>query len=137
MSNTYDETNHALVLERIQNLEENFSLKVQAVREVILQAYPSIKEKIEWNFPCFYVGETVAPSGLTDRENVLIEMNLRHNKIILVFPTGTKVKGVTGIYEGSYKDGRRIVPITTLEDLAEKTTALTSVIQQWIKATEK
>jgi hypothetical protein len=134
MDNNLDHTNAAMVVDRIQKLEETFAQKVALVRNHILQADPSIKEKIEWNFPCFYIGDSVAPEDHIDRANVLIEMNLRHNKIILVFPTGTLVKGVTGIYEGSYKDGRRIVPMGDIADIEEKAPLLIAVIKKWIKA---
>ncbi len=137
MNTTLDQANTILVTERIQQFEEIFAEKVTALRTLILKADASIKEKIEWNFPCFYIGESCEPSSHVDREKVLIEMNLRHNKIILVFPTGNKVKGATGIYEGSYKDGRRIVPLGDLEDINEKAQLLTAVIQKWVKVSQE
>lgn len=133
MDHNLDLTNAAMVADRIQKLEETFAHKVALVRNIIIQTDPSIKEKIEWNFPCFYIGASVAADDHVDRANVLIEMNLRHNKIILVFPTGTLVKGVTGIYEGSYKDGRRIVPMGDIADIEDKAPLLQAVIKKWIK----
>jgi hypothetical protein len=129
-----NDSNTLLVTEKIQQFEEAFVDKIQIVRNIIMMADPNIREKIEWNFPCFYIGDVVASTDFVERDKVLIEMNLRHKKIILVFPSGTIVKGVTGIYEGSYKDGRRIVPMGDLEDIAEKAPLLTAVVQKWIAA---
>ncbi len=129
--------NSEAVTERIQSLEESFAEKVQAVRQVILSADPLIIEAMEYKSPCFYYTGEMPAFEPEERKSTVIEMNLRHNKIILVFPSGAIVKGPTGIFEGSYKDGRRLVPIGDLQDIADKEEMLVSVIKKWIKQLNK
>lgn len=46
----------------------------------------------------------------------IVVMNLHKGKILLVFPTGARINDGTGILEGKYTDGRRVVIITDMND---------------------
>ena len=39
----------------------------------------------------------------------IIVFNLFKGRIMLVFPSGAKVKDASGLLEGDYKDGRRFI----------------------------
>jgi hypothetical protein len=57
--------------------------------------------------------------------------------ILLVFPTGARVTDGSGIFEGTYTDGRRMMKILDLKDLKAKEKALQQVINEWLKGVEK
>ena len=40
---------------------------------------------------------------------------------------------MTTLFEGDYKDGRRLIRIDNIEDLFNKEKEITSVIDEWVK----
>lgn len=64
-------------------------------------------------------------------------MNLRNKEyVLLVFPTGAKVKDTTGLLEGAYADGRRMVKIGNVKDARDKKKALKIRIKAWLALVE-
>lgn len=61
----------------------------------------------------------------------------RKEGIIIVFPTGNKIKDASGLLEGNYSDGRKIATIKDLEDAEAKKEALQNAIKDWLSAIEK
>ena len=59
------------------------------------------------------------------------------NGILIVFPTGSKIKDTSGLLEGNYSDGRKIATIKDLEDAKAKKEALQNAIKDWLSAIEK
>ena len=67
----------------------------------------------------------------------LIVMNLHKGRIMLVFPSGAKVNDTSGLLEGDYKDGRRLVIFTDMKDVKAKEKNLQAVIKKWLKLVDK
>jgi len=67
----------------------------------------------------------------------IVVVNFRKNKILLVFPTGAIINNKSGLLEGDYKDGRRLVNFTDLNDVKAKEKALKNVLRQWLNLVEK
>ena len=67
----------------------------------------------------------------------IIVMNLYKGWIMLVFPSGAKIKDTSGLLEGDYKDGRRTMIFTDLKDVKAKEKALQTLIKEWLKTVEK
>ena len=56
---------------------------------------------------------------------------------MLVFPSGAKVNDTSGLLEGDYKDGRRLITFKDMNDVMDKEKALRKVIKNWLKLVEK
>ena len=67
----------------------------------------------------------------------MIVLNLYKNRIMLVFPSGAKVKDKSGLLEGNYKDGRRITIFKDMDDVKTKEKTLQKVIKDWLKLVDK
>ncbi len=111
---------------------------MQALREAILEADPKVAEHIKWNSPAFYYNGEMAPFDPKEYKRDIVVYNVRKpGEILLIFPTGSKVNDTSGILEGNYTDGRRMVTIKSMEDLNSKKGSLQTVIKQWIELIEK
>ena len=64
-------------------------------------------------------------------------MNLFNGRIMLVFPSGAKIKDTSGLLTGNYKDGRRLIIFTDMKDVKAKEKALQKVIMDWLKLIDK
>ncbi|HET6513350.1 MAG TPA: DUF1801 domain-containing protein [Candidatus Kapabacteria bacterium] len=106
---------------------------VQAIRKVILSASKQVGEHIKWNAPAFfYLGE-IENFDAKKYDRDIVVMNLRQkDHILLIFPTGERVKDVSPILEGDYTDGRRMVKIFDASDLKAKEKDLKNVIKAWV-----
>ncbi|MEL1243105.1 DUF1801 domain-containing protein [Flavobacterium sp. DGU11] len=111
---------------------------MQVLREAILGTNPEISEHIKWNSPAFYYNGEMAPFDPKEYKRDIVVYNVRKpGEILLVFPTGAKLNDATGILEGKYTDGRKIVTVTGMEDFNSKKEALQNVIRQWLELIEK
>ena len=81
--------------------------------------------------------ETRSIEMARDYKREIAVFNLFKGRIMLVFPSGAKVKDASGLLEGNYKDGRRIAIIKDMKDVATKEKALRKVIKDWLKLIEK
>ena len=136
MARSKDINNPGSVTAFIKNLEPGLADVVQAVREVILSVDSSIGEQIKWNSPSFFYTGEMKDFDPKEYKRDLVVVNIHRGKPLLVFPTGASVKDKSGVLEGDYKDGRRMVNIKDLKDLAEKTQSLQLVIREWLKMIE-
>ena len=119
----------------IKKLDRNFGRTIEYVRQLILSTDKEIAERIKWNNPSFYYTGEMAPFDPKEYKREIIVMNLYKGRIMLVFPGGAKVKDA--LLEGDYKDGRRLVTFTDLEDVMAKEKKLRSIIKKWIKLVDK
>jgi len=111
---------------------------MQALREVILSTDKGISEQIKWNSPAFYYNGAMASFDAKEYKRDIVVFNLRKNShILLVFPTGATIKDTSGLLEGSYTDGRRMITITGMDDLTAKEDNLQNVLKQWLAQVEK
>ncbi|MBK6479484.1 MAG: hypothetical protein IPF93_14785 [Saprospiraceae bacterium] len=64
-------------------------------------------------------------------------MNLHKGKIMLVWPSGAKVKDSSGLLEGDFKDGRKTIVFNDLADVKTKEKLLSKTIRAWLKLVDK
>jgi hypothetical protein len=130
-------TDQQQVTGHIQKLDPAIRDVVETLRQVILSTNSEIGEHIKWNNPSFYYTGDMAPFDPKEYKRDMIVMNLHKNRIMLVFPSGAKVNDITGLLEGDYKDGRRLVTFKDTDDLKDRATALQDVIKKWLALVEK
>ncbi|QEC77455.1 DUF1801 domain-containing protein [Mucilaginibacter ginsenosidivorax] len=129
-------TNSQQVTEYIEKLDAPVAQIVQAIRQIVLSVNPEIGEEIKWNAPSFlYTGE-MKPFNPKEYKRYIMVMNL-HKRILLVFPSGAKVIDNTGLLEGDYADGRRLLYIKDMDDLKSKEAGMKKVISDWLAQVEK
>jgi len=121
----------------IQKLDAPLSQLTEAVRQLILKADKSVGEQIKWNSPSFFYKGEMKPFDPKEYKRDIVVMNLRSSEVLLVFPTGAKVKDTSGLLEGDYKDGRRLARFTDPDDVKAKGKALQKVVKEWIKLVDK
>lgn len=107
------------------------------IRQIILSTDKEIGERIKWNNPSFYYKGEIKPFDPKEYKREIIVMNLFKGRIMLVFPSGAKVDDSSGLLQGDYKDGRRVIIFKDLKDVKSKERALQNVIKQWLKMVDK
>lgn len=111
---------------------------MQALREIILSADTTIAEHIKWNAPAFYYNAEMAAFDAKEYKRDIVVYNVRKNDcILLIFPTGDSIADSTGLLEGNYTDGRRMITIKSIGDLNAKKEGLQQILKQWINKVEK
>ena len=121
----------------ILQLQAPFKEMIEAIRRIILATDKEVSEQIKWNAPCFiYTGE-MKPFNPKEYKRDIAVVNVYKDYVLLVFPTGAIIKDNSGILEGSYTDGRRLVKIYDMQDLLLKEKPLKYVIKEWLKLVEK
>lgn len=121
------------VNEHISKLDSEIAAIVQKIRQLILNTDASIGERIKWNNPSFYYTGEMAPFDPKEYKREIAVFNLHKNRIMLVFPSGAKVNDTSGLLEGDYKDGRRLIVFKDLEDVKSKATDLQNTIKKWLQ----
>lgn len=126
------------VTQFIQGSKHPLADVMQALREIILSTDAEIAEHIKWNSPAFYYNGEMADFDAKEYKRDLVVYNIRkEDSILLILPTGAVINDTTGILEGNYADGRRMVPLKSMEDLNTKKEALQAVIKDWLSKIEK
>ncbi|HBK89374.1 MAG: DUF1801 domain-containing protein [Cyclobacteriaceae bacterium] len=120
------------VTDHIAQLDPHLSKVITYLRKVILSTDKIIGERIKWNNPSFYYTGEMKVFDPKEYKRELIVMNLHKGRIMLVFPSGAKVKDTSGLLTGDYKDGRRLVVFADLDDVKSKEKQLKKVIKDWI-----
>ena len=130
-------TDEEQVTEHIEKLDAELQVIVETLRQIILETDGEIGERIKWNNPSFYYTGEMKPFDSKEYKREIIVFNLFKGKIMLVFPSGSKITNTFGLLEGDYKDGRRLVIFKDLEDVLSKKNALQSIIKEWLTLVEK
>ena len=126
------------VTKYIQESKHPLADVMQVLREIILSTDAEIGEHIKWNSPAFYYNGQIADFDAKEYKRDIIVYNIRKNDyILLIFPTGNVIDNTTGILEGNYTDGRRMVTINSMDDLNTKKESLKAVIKNWLSKVEK
>ncbi|MES2678268.1 MAG: DUF1801 domain-containing protein [Bacteroidota bacterium] len=124
------------VNEYIAKLDPAIAEVVERLRKIILSVDKQIGEQLKWNSPAFYYTGDMKPFNPKEYKRDIVVMNLHRGNVLLVFPTGAKVVDTTGLLEGNYTDGRRIVNIKDLDDAKLKEKSLIKVLKQWLELVE-
>lgn len=130
-------SNTEKVSEYIQKLESPIKEIVEFIRQVILSTDNEIAEQIKWNSPSFYYNGEMKDFDAKEYKRDILVMNLHRGNILLVLPTGAKINDTTGILEGNYTDGRKLIKIKDLEDAKSKEDGLRKVLKEWLSQVEK
>ncbi|CAG5017329.1 hypothetical protein DYBT9275_05749 [Dyadobacter sp. CECT 9275] len=125
------------VNEHIQKLDPALAIIVESIRQIILSTDPEIGERIKWNNTSFYYTGEMPPFNPKEYKREIAVFNLHKGRILLVFPSGAKIKDTSGLLEGEYTDGRRLAYFTDLEDARSKEKLLQNVIREWLRTVEK
>jgi hypothetical protein len=136
MSKTKDVNDPASVTAFIQQLDDNIQRLAEDIRQTILSVDKSIGEQIKWNSPSFFYTGTMKPFNPKEYKRDIAVFNIRKGKIMLVLPTGATISDDSGVLEGNYTDGRRLINIADAADLARKKDALQTVIRKWLQQVE-
>lgn len=125
------------VSEYIQKLEPDFAALIEAIRQLLLSTDKEVGEQIKWNSPSFfYQGEMKAFDAKEYKRDIVV-VNIRKGYALLVFPTGATIKDHSGILEGDYSDGRRMVSFRNMDEVKAKGKDLQQVVKQWLEQVEK
>jgi Domain of unknown function (DU1801) len=136
MAKSKDTNDSVGVTNFIQKLEPKLAEIIEEIRQTILGTDKIIDEQIKWNSPSFFYSGGMKPFDPKAYKRDLAVLNIR-KEIILVFPTGTSINDTTGILEGAYTDGRRLVYFKDLADVKMKKESLQQVIKAWIELVDK
>jgi len=127
-----------LVTAYIKKLEPNTATLVEAIRKHIISTDKQIGEHIKWNSPSFFFGGEMKSFDPKEYKRDIIVMNLfKKEFVMLVFPSGAKIDDPSGILEGEYADGRRLLKIHDLEELKKIERPLKKAIKDWLGKVEK
>ncbi len=120
------------VTAHIQALEPELRAIVEKLRQIILDTDSIIGERIKWNNPSFCFTGEMAEFDPKEYKREIAVFNLFKGRVMLVFPSGSKINDATGLLEGDYKDGRRLIVFSDMADVVAKQTQLQSVIKKWL-----
>lgn len=137
MSKSKDIHDPESVTAHIQKLDPDFAALVEAVRQVVLDTDKEIGEQIKWNSPSFFYTGAMKPFDPKAYKRDIVVLHLRKGMVLLIFPTGAIIGDTTGLLEGDYKDGRRMVAFKDREALKQRAGDLQTVIRQWLALVEK
>jgi hypothetical protein len=125
------------VTEHIQKLAPEIRKDIELIRQIILSTDKEIGERIKWNNPSFYYTGEMKPFDPKEYKREIIVLNLYKSRIMLVFPSGAKINDKSGLMEGDYKDGRRLIIFKDMDDILLKKNELQQMIRKWLSLIEK
>ena len=125
------------VTAHIGKLDPELGKIIESIRQIILSTDKEIGERIKWNNPSFYYSGEMKPFDPKEYKREIVVFNLHNDRIMLVFPSGAKVKDDSGLLEGDYKDGRRIAILKDMDDVKAKEKSLQEVIRKWLELVDK
>ena len=108
--------------------------EIKYLRSIILQADKKIGEGIYWNAPTFYyIGKLDAFDPKTYKRYI-VGFNFHQKDCIrMIFLKGAEAKDLSGILEGDYKDGRRLLSFKSRKEIKSKEKELIVIIKSLIK----
>lgn len=120
--------------EFMNNLKHPLSGVAHYLRALILGADKKIGEGIFWNVPTFYYTGKMRPFNPKDYKRYIVGFNFfKKDCIRLIFLRGAAANDPSGLLEGDYKDGRRLVLFYSLEEVKKKEKDLQKIIRQLLK----
>jgi len=128
----------AMVDEFISNLKHPMVDVIKYLRSFILRINKTIGEGIYWNAPTFYYTGKMKPFNPKKYKRYIVGFNFfKQDTVRLVFLRGADVKDTTGLLEGDYKDGRRIISYKGIPEVKKTEAALKKIIKQLLKLLDK
>ncbi len=116
--------------EFMKNLKHPMKDVVKYIRQVILSADKQIGEGIYWNAPTFYFTGNMQPFDPKEYKRYIAGFVFnRQDCLRMVFLRGALVANTSEILEGDFKDERKLVVFSSLEDAKNKEPELRKVIK--------
>ena len=137
MTRAAQQSDQEQVTAQIQKLDPIIGRVIEALRKIILSIDPEIGERIKWNNPSFYYTGEMKPFDPKEYKREIVVLNLFKGRMMLVFPSGAKINDKSGLLEGDFKDGRRIIILKDMDDLKSKEKGLRKLIKDWLKLVDK
>lgn len=107
---------------------------VNQLRSIISQSSNQLAEEIKWNAPSFYYTGPLPPSNPKDYTKYVVVFNLsRTDCVRLIFLKAAYIRDDSGLLEGNYTDGRRIITFTSTEGVQASETELKNIILKCIE----
>ena len=107
---------------------------IQYLRNYILSIDKNIGEGIFYNAPVFFYTGKMKPFDPKEYRRYIVGFNLfKKDTLRLIFLRGASADDPTGLLEGDYKDGRRLVLFKSIDDVKSKEKELKKIIKQLIK----
>lgn len=101
------------------------------LREIILATAPDIGEGIYWNVPTFYYTGSLPDFDPKEYKRYIVGFNFyKKDSIRLIFLQGANAGNASGLLEGNYADGRRIVSFRSADEVKANKKALSNIIQE-------
>lgn len=122
---------------KTENSRTESSQLVESISRLILSTSSEISEQVKWNSPSFYYNGDMKPFDPMDYKRDLVVLNIRPERILLVFPTGAIINDIHKVLEGKYTDGRRMVTISNMKELEDKSNSIQVAIIDWLGKIEK
>jgi hypothetical protein len=121
------------VTEFLDNQMHPLRAEIEALREIILRAEPTLKEGIKWNGPNY---------SLNGEDRITMRLN-PPKQIQIIFHRGAKVKTQpeNRLIDGNYpfltwkENDRAIATFKGLDDIQQFSEPFREVVIKWIKAT--
>lgn len=106
---------------------------VKYVREIILKTDEKIGEGIYWNAPTFFFTGEMKPFEPKEYKRYIVGFVFnRQDCIRMVFLQGATVTDKTNLLEGDFKDNRKLVVFTNLDDAKSKEKSLQDIVKQLV-----
>jgi hypothetical protein len=121
----------------IKKLKPSLAEAVGILRTIILDVDKEIADHVKWNSPAFYYSGEMKPFNPKEYKRDIAVMNLNKGYILLILPTGANIKDSTGLLEGDYKDGRRMITLKDAADVKSKEKQIRKIIKDWLNTVEK
>ncbi|MFA6403260.1 MAG: DUF1801 domain-containing protein [Salinivirgaceae bacterium] len=111
---------------------------IQYLRKYILSIDKTIGEGIFYNAPVFFYTGTTKPFDPKSYKRYIVGCNLyKKDTLRMIFLRGASASDPTGLLDGDYKDGRRLVSFKSIDDVKSKEKELKNIIQQLLKLVDK
>ena len=120
--------------EFIKTLKHPMKDVVKYVRQVILSVDKRIGEGIYWNAPTFYFTGKMKPFEPKEYKRFIVGFVFnRQDCVRMVFLRGALVANKFNVLEGDFKDERKLIVFSSLEDAKEKAPQLKKVVEKLVR----
>lgn len=110
---------------------------VLLLREIILSSDPLVAEHVKWNSPAYYYSGEMPPFDPKEYKRDIVVLNLhKKDSVLLVFPTGARINDSSGLLDGKFTDGRKVIKFANIEEVKSRSVDLKNVIVNWIETIE-
>lgn len=122
----------------MKSLKHPLAGVAKALREIILKTDPVIGEEISWNAPAFFYTGELTPFNPKEYKRHIVVFNFyKQDCIRLVFPSGARVKDMSGLLQGDYPDGRRLALFHDMKEVESRKATLQRVVKEWLVTLDK